>query len=348
MAGLNDYFRIICLVLNVARVIFFFVNKEYASIRSQLEPVWSKLKRFKLPRLTNLPTVFLFDSLVYCLALFVASYDLIWDEGSCLHWKICAVTITLAWINLLLHMRLLYGIGKYIILFQDVIFTFLSVSIVFVIMIIGFAFGFHILLSNRQEFATPYDALLKSFMMMSGEIDYGEIFFMDNPPEGFGDKYDQGHEKVPFPVITYAMFLVFLFLVSIVAINVLVGLTVDDIRNFLENADLRKLTMRLKFILMMERLTMKKNKKTQKELNKLFPKEGNLEASATSDLISTARIWEKIEKKQEESRKRGESEQERRSIKELINDQTAKLESKLRSEIEHLRKAIVDGKSDKA
>ena len=113
MAGLNDYFRIICLVLNVARVVFFFVNKEYASIRSQLEPVWSKLKRFKLPRLSNLPTVFLFDSLVYCLALFVASYDLLWDEGSCLHWKICAVTITLAWINLLLHMRLLYGIGKH-------------------------------------------------------------------------------------------------------------------------------------------------------------------------------------------------------------------------------------------
>ena len=41
------------------------------------------------------------------------------------------------------------------------------------------------------------------------------------------------------------MFLVFLFLVLIVAINVLVGLTVEDIRNFLENADLCKLTMSL-------------------------------------------------------------------------------------------------------
>ena len=59
-------------------------------------------------------------------------------------------------------------VGKYIILFQDVIITFLSVSIVFIIMITGFAFGFHILLSNRDEFATPYDATLKAFMMMSG------------------------------------------------------------------------------------------------------------------------------------------------------------------------------------
>ena len=59
-------------------------------------------------------------------------------------------------------------VGKYIILFQDVIITFLSVSIVFVIMITGFAFSFHILLSNRDEFETPYDATLKAFMMMSG------------------------------------------------------------------------------------------------------------------------------------------------------------------------------------
>ena len=59
-------------------------------------------------------------------------------------------------------------VGKYIILFQDVIYTFLSVSIVFLIMITGFAFGFHLLLSNRDEFATPYDATLKAFMMMSG------------------------------------------------------------------------------------------------------------------------------------------------------------------------------------
>ena len=66
-----------------------------------------------------------------------------------------------------------------------------------------------------------------------------------------------------FPFITYTTFLVFFFLVSIVALNVLVGLTVDDIRNFLENADLRKLTMRLKFIMEMELLARKsrENKK---------------------------------------------------------------------------------------
>ena len=182
--------------------------------------------------------------------------------------------------------------------------------------------------------------------MISGEIDYSEIFFKDNPPLKWGEEWDQGHEKVAFPVVTYAMFLVFLFLVSIVAINVLVGLTVDDIRNFLENADLRKLTMRLKFILEMERLARKNGE--NKKLNDRIKKERNLEASVTSDLISTTRIWEKIEKKQEEMRKRGEAEEEMRSIKALINDQTGKLECKIRSEIECLKKAIATGKLEEA
>ena len=140
---------------------------------------------------------------------------------------------------------------------------------------------------------------------------------------------------MPFPFITYSMFLVFFFFVSIVALNVLVGLTVDDIRNFLENADLRKLTMRLKFILAMERLAMKKQsnsctkrisctKKSDADFRKIH-KQGNLAASATSDLISEARIWEKVEKKIEDNRKKGETEEERKVLKDLINEQTHKL-----------------------
>ena len=168
------------------------------------------------------------------------------------------------------------------------------------------------------------------FMVIStlGEIDYSEIFFKDNPPLGWGDKWDQNWESVPFPFITYGMFLVFFFFVSIVALNVLVGLTVDDIRNFLENADLRKLTMRLKFILAMERVAMK-NQKDKALTTEKIQKQGHLEASTTSDLISKARIWEKVEKKQEDSRKKGETEEERRNLKDMINDQTNKLTTEI-------------------
>ena len=313
----NPTFRGFLLLLNITRVILFFFNREF-------KPIWSQFKHIQWRR-PKLPVVFLFDALVYSLAIFTACHSFIWDEVSCFKTQLCAVTITLAWINLLLHMRLLYGIGKYVILFQDVIFTFFAVSIVFIILITGFAFSFHILLSERQEFMSPADAMLKTLIMMSGEIEYGEIFFKDNPPKGFGPDWDQDWEKVPFPFMTYSMFVIFFFSVSIVALNVLVGLTVDDIRNFLDNADLRKLTMRLKFILQMERHSAQKRQK--KPLNKCIKKSPHFEMPATSDLISKARIWEKIAKKQEDSRKRGEAEEERRSMKELIHQQTMKLKT---------------------
>ena len=179
--------------------------------------------------------------------------------------------------------------------------------------------------------------------MTSGEIDYSEIFFKDNPPLGWAEKWDQDWESVPFPFITYGMFLVFFFFVSIVALNVLVGLTVDDIRNFLENADLRKLTMRLKFILAMERVAMKNNKNIKPLTSDKIEKQGHLEASATSDLISKERIWEKVEKKQEDSRKKGENEEERRNLKDMINDQTNKLTTEINDQTLKLKNEMNRG-----
>ena len=67
--------------------------------------------------------------------------------------------------------------------------------------------------------------------MMSGEFDYSTIFF------------DSG--KVPFPSVTYTLFLVFFFLISIVTLNLLVGLTVDDIKASLDEAENKNLTMKV-------------------------------------------------------------------------------------------------------
>ena len=120
------------------------------------------------------------------------------------------------------------------------------------------------------------------------------------------------------------MFVIFFFMVSIVALNVLVGLTVDDIRNFLENADLWKLSMRLKYILETERHYMQKRKGRELAIDSLITKQSHFNPFS-NDLISKGKIWEKIEKKQEDRRKKAEIEQERKNVKEMINSQTTKL-----------------------
>ena len=185
----NHFFRYVVLFLNLARIVLFFMYGEFHPIKRQMKKSFEEMRNFRKPKL---PLVFFFDFFIYSLGLFVACHNLLWNS-SCFHWQVrvsviinipsilCssqyhfhyrqvgAITITLSWINLLIQMRLLYGIGIYIIIFKDVILTFLKISIIFVILLVGFAFSFHILLSHRQEFQYPYDAILKTIIMMSGD-----------------------------------------------------------------------------------------------------------------------------------------------------------------------------------
>ena len=148
--------------------------------------------------------------------------------------------------------------------------------------------------------------------MISGEIEYGSIFFKDKPPLGFGDGWDQDWEKVPFPVVTYTMFIAFVIAGTFLAFNVLVGLTVDDIRKFLDNADLRKVSMRLEFIRQMEQVEQIQWIKTKKKdpMNNIISKKTSFEAM----------IWKEIEKRQVESRKKGKVEKELSEVQEKMKE----------------------------
>ena len=322
----NIVFRWILLVINAARVLIFFIVEEYKPIINRLAGI--QLKNFQAS-IRLIPFVFLLDFLVYLLATYIAihNFSMVTTDGvtffetdirTCGQWQISAFTVTLAWLNLLSHMQMLYVVGKYIILFQDVLLTFMAVFVVVFILVMAFAAGFYMLLSNRENFDFMGDSLLKTMIMMSGEFEYGEIFFKELPPEGWGNDYDTGHEKVPFPFLTYTLFTAFFFLVSIVALNVLVGLTVDDIRKFLQDADLRKLSMRLRYILAMERW---RQWTGEKKKTRLLQIKKHREIAVTNDLISKAKIWEKIEKKQEERRQKGEAEQEKQEMKEFVKEQ---------------------------
>ena len=109
---------------------------------------------------------------------------------------------------------------------------------------------------------------------------------------------------MPFPVVTYTMFLAFVICVTFVAFNVLVGLTVDDIRKFLGNADLRKLSMRLEFIRQMEQVH--KNPWISYWRNK----EEGLDDTVTKETTFGAQIWKEIQKRQVENKKKGKMDKE--------------------------------------
>ena len=62
----------------------------------------------------------------------------------------------------------------------------------------------------QAEFSSVGKSLLKTAVMMIGEFDYSSIFFDES-------------QAVPFPEVTYTLFVAFLILMSIIIMNLLVS-----------------------------------------------------------------------------------------------------------------------------
>ncbi|XP_041463333.1 transient receptor potential cation channel subfamily A member 1 homolog isoform X1 [Lytechinus variegatus] len=161
-------------------------------------------------------------------------------------WQCGAAGIFLAWINLILFIRKFPQLGIYVVMFTDILKTFAKFVVLFILFIIAFALAFYALLMNQSPFNRIEYSLVKTFVMMIGEFEFDSIFhtqtYLDQPDltqqEDFlGNVYYEG--------ITYVIFVVFVVIMSIIIMNLLVGLAVDDIKEVQEQAKLQRLAMQV-------------------------------------------------------------------------------------------------------
>ena len=88
-------------------------------------------------------------------------------------------------------------------------------------------------------------SLVKTFVMMIGEFDFEGLITENqdpalplNSPEN-----EENARNVPFPYLSTAVFVLFIFVMSIILMNLMVGLAVDDIQAIMETAELKKLSL---------------------------------------------------------------------------------------------------------
>ena len=104
---------------------------------------------------------------------------------------------------------------------------------------------------------------------------------------------------LPYFNITYSLYIVFFFLMSIVSINLMVGLTVDDIKEFLDEAEFKNLKLKLTFVLGIEKLYYSRYlfytkfflRFMNKQSFKLTHRRNRL---YNNDVVSKQRIWKLI------------------------------------------------------
>ncbi|XP_076804239.1 uncharacterized protein LOC143448397 isoform X2 [Clavelina lepadiformis] len=173
-----------------------------------------------------------------------------WDETSQVtgvkqvwQWQLGAVCLLTCWINLALFLRKLPSLGIYVIMVVDILKTFSKFFVSFLVYILGFSIFFYMLLQNQDIFQTWWQSLIKVTVMMIGELDYGDIFFTDDPFCNTTATNCYSNALVYYPEITYIVFVLFLIVLPIIIMNLLVGLAVDDIKLVQQHAARQKMAM---------------------------------------------------------------------------------------------------------
>ncbi|CAB1326262.1 unnamed protein product [Coregonus sp. 'balchen'] len=121
------------------------------------------------------------------------------------HWEAGVVAVLLSWINFLLYFQRFECVGIYVVMFLEIAKTLLSIIVLFFFLLLAFALAFYALMLEQP--------------------------FL----EGI----------LPFPSLTYAIFVMFTFAVPILLMNLMIGLAVGDIAKVQENAVLKQMGMQI-------------------------------------------------------------------------------------------------------
>ncbi|CAH1187227.1 unnamed protein product [Phyllotreta striolata] len=153
-----------------------------------------------------------------------------------------AFAILLGWTNIMLMVGQLPIFGSYVAMYTRVQSEFAKLLLAYSGLLIGFTLSFCVIFPDSNFFANPFISLISIIVMLSGELNL-DILVDDNP--------DDPHYLLEFSAqVTYV---IFVLSVTIILMNLLAGIAVDDIKGLQKTATLSKLVRQTKLISHMEK-----------------------------------------------------------------------------------------------
>ena len=130
-----------------------------------------------------------------------------------------AWSVFMAWINMTILLGHFPGVGVYMFMFKYVTQSIIIYLLVYLPLLVAFAFGFYVLLPRNPSFNDPITSLLKVLSMMIGELEYADNFTVDTSKQP--SDWTIGSLQI--------FFTLFVVLISIIIHNLILGLTVSEV-----------------------------------------------------------------------------------------------------------------------
>ncbi|KAH8303827.1 hypothetical protein KR018_008986, partial [Drosophila ironensis] len=153
---------------------------------------------------------------------------------------VAAVVILLVWLELMMLVGRFPIFGVYVQMFTKVAVNFGKFLLAYICLLVAFGLSFAVLFNDYPAFENITWSFLKSITMMSGELEFEDIFY--------------GDYAVKFPVTAHVIFLSFVLLVTVILTNLMVGLAVSDIQGLQVSATLDRLVRQAELVSRLESL----------------------------------------------------------------------------------------------